>query len=273
MKRLAILLVALVVAALAQLPIAPAFAAPPANDTFAGAVGVGLGFSEELDTSEATTDADDQSANQDCGAPATDASVWYSFTAAAEGGVVVDVSASDYSAGVIVMTGTPGSFAIETCGPGTVGFSALAGTVYHVLAFDDQFDGGGNGGLLRISFNEAPPPPTLEISVDPIGFVNPRTGEATLTGSFTCTNADFVDIFGDVKQQVGRFTVRGFFFLFADGSACTGDSQPWSATVIPADGKFAGGKAATVAFAFACGAFECAAGFAEQTVMLRGVRK
>jgi hypothetical protein len=36
-----------------------ASAAPPSNDTFAGATPVTLGFSEELDTSEATTDADD----------------------------------------------------------------------------------------------------------------------------------------------------------------------------------------------------------------------
>jgi hypothetical protein len=36
------------------------------------------------------------------------------------------------------------------------------------------------------------------------------------------------------------------------------------------NGRFVGGKAMTVTFAFACGAFDCAEGFAEQTVRLRG---
>ena len=72
-----------------------------------------------------------------CGAPATDASVWYTLTGA-DNGVVVDVSSSDYSAGVIVATGSPGSFELETCGPGAVAFFASSGTTYSILAFDDQ---------------------------------------------------------------------------------------------------------------------------------------
>ena len=54
-----------------------ALAAPPSNDTFAGATAAALGFSEELDTTDATTDGDDAQLNTSCGAPATDASVWY----------------------------------------------------------------------------------------------------------------------------------------------------------------------------------------------------
>src|SRR5688500_14132605 len=78
-----------------------ALAAPPGNDTFGGATPATLGFSEVLDTTEATTDADDAQLNASCGAPATDASVWYSF-AGSDTGVVVDVSQSDYPAGVLV---------------------------------------------------------------------------------------------------------------------------------------------------------------------------
>jgi hypothetical protein len=221
---------------------------------------------------EATTDADDQSANVDCGAPATDASVWYAFTATADGGVVVDVSQSDYSAGVIVVTGVPGSFEFQACGPGTVPFSAVAGTTYYVLAFDDQFDGGGNGGLLRISFNAAPPPPSVDFTVDPIGTVDQRTGVATLTGTFTCSDADFLDVSGELRQPVGRFTIFGPFGFFVDGSSCDGTPQPWTAEVTPVNGKFTGGKSATVTFTFACGPFECAEGFFEHTVRLRGGR-
>jgi hypothetical protein len=52
-----------------------ALAAPPSNDTFASATLVDFGFSEVLDTTEATTDGDDAQLNASCGAPATDASV------------------------------------------------------------------------------------------------------------------------------------------------------------------------------------------------------
>src|SRR5918996_2142292 len=229
-----------------------AVAAPPSNDTFGGATVVSLGFSEQLDTTEATTDADDAQLNATCGAPATDASVWYAFTTAADTGVVVDVSQSSYSAGVLVGVGTQGSLETVDCGPGTVGFFAVAGTTYYVLAIDDQLDGGGNGGTLRISFNEAPPPPTVDITVDPVGTFNARTGVATITGTYTCTNGDFIDVFGEARQAVGRFTVVGFFGFF-DVGTCDGATRAWSADVFPENGRFAGGNAMTVTFAFSCG--------------------
>lgn len=56
-----------------------ATAAAPGNDTIGGATTVAPGFTEELDTSEATTDAEDAAINSNCGAPATDASVWYAY--------------------------------------------------------------------------------------------------------------------------------------------------------------------------------------------------
>jgi hypothetical protein len=248
-----------------------AAAAPPSNDTFAGATPATLGFSEDLDTSEATTDADDAQLNATCGAPATDASVWYTFTSPVDTGVVVDVSQSSYSAGVLVGVGTEGNLETVECGPGTVGFFAVAGTTYYVLAIDDQLDGGGNGGTLRISFNEAPPPPAVDITVDPVGTFNARTGVATITGTYTCSNGDFIDVFGEARQAVGRFTVVGSFEFF-DVGTCDGTTRSWSVDVVAENGRFAGGKAMTVTFAFSCGPFQCAEDFEEQTVQLRGGR-
>jgi len=245
-----------------------ALALAPSNDTFGGATAATLGFSEQLDTTEATTDADDAQLNASCGAPATDASVWYSF-AGSDVGVVVDVSQSDYSAGILVGVGTQGNLDTVACGPGAVGFFAAAGTTYYVLAIDDQEDGGGNGGSLSISFNEAPPPPTVEINVNRFGTFNAHTGVATISGTYTCTDADFIDVFGDVRQSVGRFVILGSFEFF-DVGTCDGTPHAWSAEVFAQNGKFAGGKAMTVTFAFACGAFECGEGFVEQTVRLRG---
>ena len=219
---------------------------------------------------EATTDAQDAQLNESCGAPSTDASVWYTLVGTG-GGVVIDVSASDYPAGVLVGVGSPGALDTVVCGPGAVALATEPGTTYFVLAIDDQSDGAGNGALLDISFNEAPPPPTVDVTVASRGTVDTRTGVARLTGTYTCSNADSIEIFGDVTQPVGRFAIRGFFDIFEVGT-CDGTPQAWSADVFPDNGKFAGGKAATVAFSFACGAFECAFGFTEHRVSLRGGR-
>jgi hypothetical protein len=145
----------------------PVLAAAPSNDTFGGATVIGsLPFTDTLDTTEATTDATDQEANADCGAPATDASVWYTVTASSDDGLAVDVSQSDYSAGVIVVTGSPGSFTFVTCGPGAVEFPTVNGETYSIVAFDDQQDGAGNGGTLVINVDVVPPPPVVALTDD-----------------------------------------------------------------------------------------------------------
>lgn len=249
----------------------PALAAPPANDTFTGATLVTIGFSEALDTTEATTDADDAQLNTSCGAPATDASVWYAIDGT-DTGIVVDVSQSNYFAGVAVGVGSQGNLDLVTCGPDAVAFFAAAGTTYYVLAFDDQFDGGGNGGNLSISFNEIPPPPTVDITVNRFGTFNSKTGVATISGTYTCTDGDFIDVFVDARQNVGRFAILGQGGFF-DLGTCDGTSHTWSAEVFPQNGKFKGGKALTVTFALSCGLFECGSGFVEQTVQLRGGKK
>lgn len=246
-------------------------AAAPGNDLIGGATSATLGFSESLDTSEATTDAVDAAVNSSCGAPATDASVWYAYTPATDGGTIVNVSSSTYSAGVIVATGSPGSLDLVTCGPGAVAFAATANTTYYVLAFDDQFDGGGNGGTLNISLSEAPPPPTIDVTVNPTGTVNAKTGTAAISGTISCLNADFVDVQTALQQRVGaRATITGFGGFFTDASTCTGTPQPWTSEIFPQNGKFAGGKTASFTFSFGCGGFECTFGYVEQQVKLRG---
>ena len=235
MKRLGILISLMFAGSLVLA--APVLAAVPSNDLFGGATPVTVGFSESLDTTDATTDADDAEANTNCGAPATDASVWYALPGA-DNGVVVDVSSSDYSAGVIVVTGSPASFVLEACGPGAVAFFAASGTTYSILAFDDQGDGGGNGGTLQIDVAEDPPPPTVDVTVNPVGQFN-KSGTATITGTVTCSGeADFSFIEVSVRQTVGRIFINGFggTDFLCDGAPSPGrrgvpgqrDVQGWS---------------------------------------------
>lgn len=264
-------LAALLSVALLAISATPVLAAAPGNDLFTGATPATIGFSEVLDTTEATTDSDDAQLNLSCEAPATDASVWYSFDGTGAG-VIVDVSSSDYSAGVLVGVGSQGSLDTVACGPDTVAFFADLGTTYYVLAIDDQYDGGGNGGSLSISFNETPPPPTGEFTVDRYGTVNTRTGVATISGTYWCADAEMFEVDVEARQSVGRFTIQGWGSFF-DTGRCDGTSHAWVADIYPDSGKFAGGKALTVTFAYACGFWDCAYGYSEQTVQLRGGRK
>jgi hypothetical protein len=271
MKRLAIVTSLLMIASLTLA--APVLAAAPGNDVYTGAIAVSAGYSATLDTSEATTDANDVEINANCGAPATDASVWYTLTSATDAWFAVDVSASDYSAGVAVASGSPGSFELQACGPGATAFFAAAGTTYSILAFDDQGDGGGNGGTLDIKVAEIPPPPEITLTVNRSGLFNSKTGSATISGTVTCTGGpvDFSEIDVFIRQVVGRFFIDGSGFI--EGFSCDGVRQTWSAEVFGFNGTFRGGKAATVTFAIACGEFLCGFGYDESVVQLKGARK
>ncbi len=248
----------------------PALAAAPSNDAYGGAVVIpAVPFSTTIDTTEATTDADDVELNV-CGAPAMDASVWYRFTATADEAYIADVSASDYSAGVFVATGAPGGFTVLECGPGGVAWQAMAGETYSIIVIDDQQDGGGNGGSMSLVIDVAPPPPALEASIDPTGRFDARTGTATISGTLECSEeagAAFVE--AQLTQRVGRLLIRGFGFTEV---LCDGTAQPWSMEVIGDNGLFKGGKAATVTFSIACGLASCSEYFAERTVQLKGKR-
>jgi hypothetical protein len=248
-----------------------ALADPPGNDTVAGATQATIGFSEVLDTSEATTDSDDSHLNEACGFNYTDASVWYVITASADGTIVVDASQSNYSAGMMVAQGSPGNLTTYWCGGNKTGFDAWTGEQYYVLIFDTQEFGEGNGGSLNISFAEALAPVLDDFTVNRIGRVDGKTGIATISGTYTCSNGNYLSLYVDVSQTVGRiFIVRGSnYFENYDTDACDGLPQNWSLDFRPYNGKFAGGKALTATNWYICTDYACAYGDFVQTIQLR----
>lgn len=153
------LLVALAVLIAMALPTGSALAAPPSNDDFSGSVVLdqaALPFVDTVDTTEATNAGADLEAGPLCeGPPATDAGVWYSITPTSDFNVFVDTTGTDYSSGVLVYTGGPGSFELVQCAPFETVFAATAGVTYHIMIIDDQEDGGGNGGTLEVQINDA----------------------------------------------------------------------------------------------------------------------
>lgn len=249
----------------------PAVAAPPGNDVYGGAdVIAAVPFSASLDTTEATTDADDAELNVPCGAPAMDASVWYRFTSSTDDAYLADASASDYAAGVFVATGGPGSFAVVACGPGGAAWQASAGETYSILVMDDQSDGGGNGGLMALTIEVAPPPPALDVTVDPTAQFDSRTGSAILSGTIMCgADAEFAFLEAQLTQRVGRLLIRGFG---GTDVTCDGTTRPWTVEVFGDNGLFKGGKTASATFAAACGLAFCSEYFNESTIQLKGKR-
>ncbi len=253
---------------------ASAAAPQPSNDRLSGATPVTVGFAQEVDTTLATTDGEDAALGQTCSGPAgpagrTDASVWYSYEATSDGDVLVDVSASNYSAGVYVATGAPGSLIAEACGPQSVAFSAVAGVTYYVVAFDDQGDRTGTGGLLRISFSEAPAAPTVVVSIDDTGRFDAGTGAVTVEGTLACTGAEFVQMLGTVKELAGPSPATGFFRRGNEGP-CDGTPRPWTAVVRGNGGTFDGRRATVVASSIACSRRQCSQGYSDQAVRLTG---
>jgi len=257
---------------------APAFAEPagnkpPENDTYAGRTIIrNVPYNKTLDTSQATTDADDAQLNALCGERRTDASVWYQVTAKESGGMVIDVSQSDYSAGAIIATGSPGSWNVLNCWHGAIGWSTVAGQTYTILVHDDQRDGGGNGGTLRLSIDTATPTlPTAEVTLDPVGQVNPPTGTATVTGTLTCTGGtSFAFLDANLRQAVGRLTTIAGFGLIDLDVVCDGASHSWSVEVVPISGEFIGGMATEVTNVAVCGLFGCTVDTEQSTIQLRG---
>ena len=270
MKRLGILTSLFVVGGLAFA--SPVLAAAPSNDTYAGRTVIGsLPFSDSIDTTEATTDAADTEAKAGCGALPTDASVWYELTTKSDATIDVNTKASSYLAGVIVVTGGPGSFAPVACDATAVSFGASAGATYAILVFDFQGDGGGNGGTLDITIDEIlppPPPPVVDVTVDSVGHFNANTGAATITGIVTCTGVvDFGGIQVQLRQTVGRFVISGLGSTQFFG--CDGTAHPWSAVVVADNGLFKGGRTSSVTSVFAFGPGGLGQDSEERSVTLR----
>lgn len=231
----------------------PALAAPgPSNDRIAGATAItALPFSDVVDTTKATTDADERAAGQPCrdiGAPAIEKAVWYKYMASADVTLQVDTSASSYTTGVAAYNGTPSAATFVTCAPRALITSVGSGQTAYLMVFGDE--PGSAGGTLRITVQEAPPPPEVTLTVDPVGTFDPK-GSATVSGTASCTGvADFAGVNGTLTQTVGRFTITGFFFVQL---TCDGVSHAWTAEVTSSNGRFGGGQATVQATAFAFG--------------------
>ena len=238
-------------------------AAAPANDLPDGAVAITeIPAHVTLDTTEATTTTD----NVGCGSDGTDqATVWYSLTLPAATSVLVDASASGYRVGINAFVGTAEADTLIACAEQGLRLDVEASTT--VLLMFADVDGEANGGQLDVHIDVAPPAIDLSLTVDPVGKVDPRTGEALVTGTVSCSMATSdagLDL--ELRQSLGRFTIRGFG---GSGLECGPDPTPWAVSVVGDSGRLGPGKATVNVSAFACDLFTCDDVFESISVRLR----
>jgi hypothetical protein len=199
------------------------------------------------------------------------ATVWYTFTPEESVRVQIDTQGSDYATTLTVFTGTPDELAEVTCDRragawSVVRFEATAGTTYFVMAGTaTRFGGGpvGPGGNLVLNASVAPPPPTVELTLNR-GTVT-HAGVVTMSGTLTCSVAGTAFVRVRLVQRHGR--------LVADGGA--GDfvvacGTPWSVPVESFTGVvFGPGQADATVNVFMCDAFECVSLVVSRSIQLR----
>jgi hypothetical protein len=157
---------------------------------------------------------------------------------------------SDYDTTLSVYTGSRGSLTQIACNDdfdslqSKVTFNAAAGEMYFFMVGAFESDPGGN---LVFSVDIAPTPLTVDLTIDRIGAVNPRTGVATISGTVVCSREAHVGVFVDMQQKIGRSLGSGSSF---ESFTCDGETR-WSATVSSENILFVGGRAHVSASAFA----------------------
>ena len=261
---------AILLATLAVGVASPADASAPPNDTPTSATVIGgLPFSNVVDTTDATTDADEEEYASICSASTVGHAVWYTGTATADTLLIADASESSFSASILVLQElSPGVLHPTFCGEDFMGGSVTAGSTYYVMVFGDGRSAD-TGGELDLKVREALPPPELELRVSPIAFVD-RHGIATVSGTLQCTSVDgtgeVINLDLSLFQKLGRNAVDGFSSL-SSPAPCDGSVVPWVLSVDP-EGRFKPGLAKYLAASEGCGPEQCTLAVRERSLLL-----
>jgi len=194
--------------------------APPVNDDVDNAIAIDmLPFTDMRDTYSATTSSDDPY----CGY--NSASVWYSFTPATDMRVELDSSASNYPTTISVYTGPRGYWGYVSCNyTDRVRFDAVAGQTYYIMIGTYAI-----GGNLSFLIKLAPPPLTIDATLDNVGYVVPTTGIVTVTGTVTCNQSSYINGWGYVQQKVGKGLIQGYVYIYGNCDLTT--PLAWSSTL------------------------------------------
>jgi hypothetical protein len=212
---------------------------PPPNDDFDQPTIIpSIPFTVNEDAANATIAPDDPycyGANQ---------TVWFAYTPESNIRLEANNFGSNYYSALSVYTGARGSLNQIACNlfsggssNSRVRFDAVAGTTYY-FAVSSLYPV--SPADLVFNLLEAPPPFSFAPTVSQFGSVQPTTGAATITGSVTCTEPAYVNIYGQLIQTHAGTPISGYFGTYMP---CDG-TTPWSATVQTQAALFHGRSAA-----------------------------
>jgi hypothetical protein len=219
--------------------------AGPPNDEVVGATPIAeLPFSVTQDLSKATVGLYDPTPS--CMPAPAEATVWFTYTPAADGAVRFDTLLSTTDTVLAVYLGGATETSEVACNDDVdvvtpisqslVTVDVVAGQLYTVML---GVYPGWPAGEVTLRADHVRPPNEITVSIDPLGTVVPTSGEATIRGTVTCSQPTTVSLDVGLSQRRGR--------TFVDGSGygeveCDG-ATPWELTVTGADGLFRRGPA------------------------------
>lgn len=182
--------------------------------------------------------------------------VWYTYTAPTD----QTLAAQTGSSLVSVFTGTPGSF------------SAIACDEYHVARFDVA---GGQTIYIAVAEYEAvtdtftldlaPPDFNVELTLNGRATLGTDLGTAIVSGTVTCNNDGWVDVYGTLRQKQGLNVARGDFWLEI---GCSSTPTTWTATVDAGSRVFLTKSATLSVSAYGCDQFTCDSTDSSRTVKI-----
>ena len=236
----------------------------PANDAIEDAIVIDtFPFTISLSTVGATSAATDPGY---CHAPEIgpdQATVWFSWTASADGPIGVTTFGSDYDTTLYVGTANgAGGIDVIGCSDDTrshesaVRFDAQAGQTYLIMAGGQTWAGLPAEGNLTLTLDVGPAAQDPGLVVDEITF---ERGEVVVRGSVSCTaETDLGSLVIVEVQQIRGERETGYGVAFVDVPGCPDGAIPFEA-VVPNDlGRLHPGPATVQAMYFACNTFECA---------------
>lgn len=211
---------------------------PPPNDEIDNALAVpALPFSHTQSMTTATMALDDPFCY------GSGPSVWFSYTPFVDGRVEFNTIGSGFLTTLSVYQGTRGNLSQLTCNyngaDARIRFDATAGVTYYVMASAPSWS---TPGQLTLNALAAPPPYTMQLSLDSFSTVQSSSGAVLVKGTATCSAPSFVNISGSIRQQHAGREITGYFGLYVPCDGVT----PWAAPVSYWNGGVFHGRAAAL---------------------------
>jgi Putative Ig domain len=211
---------------------------PPPNDEIENAIPIsGLPFTHTQNTTTATVAPDDPFCY------GTTASVWFTYTPIVGGRVELNTVGSNYATTLSAYTGTRGNLSQLACNyngsESRIRFDATPGVTYYIMAGAPPWSAPGS---LTLNVLSAPPPFTMQLTLDTFSIVDASSGAVIVKGTTTCSAPSFVFVNGSIRQQHAGRELLGYFGAFVPCDGVT----PWEAPVSYLTGGTFSGRASAL---------------------------